>query len=264
MRTVQLLAILLITVPAAATDRTQVLVWHDEFNGPAGSRPNAGNWVYDLGGGGWGNNELQIYTDAPENAHLDGHGHLKIEVLSAANRYTSARIKTQSKFEFQFGRIEARIKVAAGRGLWSAFWMLGADFPGVPWPQCGEIDVMEYVGRDPTHIYGTLHGPGYSSGSGISATYSTNKRFSDNFHRYAVEWEPEMIRFFVDDKEYSRIRRQSLPKGAAWSFDHPFFLILDLAVGGGFAGPPDETSQFPQGMLIDWVRIWEKVSPKSL
>jgi len=188
------------------------LIWHDEFDGPAGERPDPQKWKFDIGGNGWGNNEWQYYTDVAENASLDGYGSLVITVLQTPgsairglscwygpSRYTSARLLTRGLFEFTYGRVEARLKVPYGQGIWSAFWMLGADINQNPWPNCGEIDIMENIGREPGVIYGTIHGPGYSRQQGISCPYilPDGKAFKDDFYEFAIEWVPDEIGWYV-------------------------------------------------------------------
>jgi beta-glucanase (GH16 family) len=231
--------------------------WSDEFDGPASTLPNSAKWTYDLGGGGWGNQELETYTSDPANVHLDGNGHLVIHVDRAGSTYTSARIKTQGRFSAQYGRIEARIRLPFGQGIWPAFWMLGADYPATPWPQCGEIDIMENVGREPSVVHGSVHGPGYSGGSSISSAYTLagGAKLSDDFHVFAIDWAPQSIAFSVDGVVYRTVRPGSLPSGAPWVFDKPFFLILNVAVGGTFPGSPNATTEFPQEMIVDYVRV---------
>ena len=173
--------------------------------------------------------------------------------------YTSARLKTQGKFAQTYGRFEARIRVPRGQGIWPAFWMLGADIDQVGWPRSGEIDVMENIGREPAIVHGTMHGPGYSGGSGIGGAYTlASGPFADDYHVFAVEWMPGEIRWFVDDTEYRRSTPASLPAGAAWVFDHPFFMLLNVAVGGAWPGDPDASTQFPQQMLVDYVRVYSR------
>lgn len=241
------------------------LSWGDEFD--AGSQPDPSRWVYDLGGGGWGNQELQTYTSRPDNAALrDG----MLVITARAERftgadgiardYTSARLKTRDRFAQTYGKFEARIKVPRGQGLWPAFWMLGVDIDAVGWPPCGEIDVMEHIGREPTSIHGTLHGPGYSGsgGQGTAATAADGRPIADAFHTFAVEWEPAEIRWYVDGRQYFSRRPADLPAGARWVFDHDFFLLLNLAVGGAWPGNPDATTTFPQEMLVDYVRAYRR------
>jgi beta-glucanase (GH16 family) len=240
-----------VTPPAAQS-------WADEFDGPANALPDSAKWTYDLGNnGGWGNQELETYTNVPQNVHLDGNGHLIVHVERSGSSYTSARIKTQGTFSAQYGRIEARIRLPFGQGIWPAFWMLGSSFPGTPWPQCGEIDIMENVGREPSINHGSVHGPGYSGGSAISGLYTLpgSARFGDDFHVFAIQWAPQTITFSVDGVAYKTVTPALLPAGASWVFDKPFFLILNVAVGGTFPGNPDGTTQFPQEMIVDYVRV---------
>ena len=173
--------------------------------------------------------------------------------------YTSARLTTNGRFQATYGRFEARLKLPVGRGLWPAFWMLGADFGEVGWPECGEIDIMENRGAQPSTISAALHGPGYSAGSSLIAAYTRPDRASlaDDFHIYATEWEMDEVRFYVDGELFHTVRASRLPGGSRWVFDHPFFLIINLAVGGIFGGPPDATTPFPQTLLIDYVRAYE-------
>lgn len=254
---------------AGAQDRT--LIWSDEFNGPANSAPDAAKWGYDIGGNGWGNNELEYYTSRTENAYLDGEGHLVIKAIKerytgadgVTRDYTSARLVTRGKFEPRYGRIEARIKLPFGQGIWPAFWMLGNDIGTVGWPTCGEIDVMENIGREPSVNHGSLHGPGYSGGQPLTATYTlpNGQRFADDFHVFAIEWEPREMRFYVDGQLYQTRRPTDLPGGARWVFDHPFYLLLNVAVGGNWPGSPDNTTIFPQVMLVDYVRVYSLRRP---
>ncbi len=236
------------------------LVWSDEFDGAADTLPDPDKWTYDLGGNGWGNNELEVYTNTRENVFHDGQGHLVIRaVKTASGGFTSARIKTQGKFQVRYGRIEARMKIPYGQGIWPAFWMLGADISTAGWPKCGEIDIMENIGKEPSTVHATVHGPGYSGGNGIGKGIDlpASARFSDEFHIYAAYWSPEWIEFSLDGRPYFTVTLKSLPEGAGWAFDHPFFVILNLAVGGSWPGNPDATTTFPQDLTVDWVRVWE-------
>ncbi len=238
------------------------VVWSDEFSGPTGAAPDASKWNYDLGGGGWGNNEIEVYTDHRENSYLDGQGNLVIRVVKApSGDYTSARLKTLAKFSVRYGKIEARIKLPFGQGIWSAFWMLGINFesPGVGWPKCGEIDIMENIGREPGTVHGTVHGPGYSEEQGIGKAYtlSNGRRFTDDYQIFGIEWSPDSIQFFVDGSLYHSVIPSTLPTGTEWVFNHPFFLLLNVAVGGGWPGNPDSTTVFPQRMLVDYVRVYK-------
>ena len=251
---------LLLLLPATLPAQERRLIWSDEFNGAPGSPPDPTKWVYDLGASGWGNKELEDYTDNRGNAHLDGTGHLIIQALEKTpGKYTSARLKTSGKFSFTYGRIEARIQIPYGQGIWPAFWMLGDDETTKGWPDCGEIDIMENIGKEPAVVHGTVHGPGYSGGKGIGKPYALNSgRFADDYHVYAVEWSPDRIEFLVDGHSYHTITPASLPTGAKWVYDHPFFVILNVAVGGEWPGNPDKTTVFPQRMLVDYVRVYAK------
>ena len=236
------------------------LVWSDEFNQPDGSSPDPANWGYDIGGGGYGNNELENYTSRTNNARIEG-GQLVIEANQenyGGNNYTSARMLTKGKWSWAYGRIEARIKIPRGLGIWPAFWTLGTNIDSVGWPTCGEIDIMENIGKEPSLVHGTIHGPGYSGADGITASYALAKSqsFADDFHVFAVEWEPNVIRFYADDHLYATRTPADLPKGAKWVYDHPFFLLLNVAVGGPWPGSPDATTVFPQVMLVDYVRVY--------
>jgi len=231
----------------------------DEFDGPAGSAPNPSIWRFDTGAGGWGNGELQTYTDSRRNSALDGAGNLVITARREADgSYTSARLKTESTYTAQYGRIEARIRIPRGQGIWPAFWMLGADIGQVGWPACGEIDVMENVGYEPTVVHGTIHGPGYSGAQGISAAYTnpTGAAFADDFHVFGVDWRPEGISWSVDGRTYRTVTRASVGSNP-WVFDKPFFVVLNVAVGGGWPGSPDATTRFPQQMTVDWLRVFQ-------
>ena len=237
------------------------LVWHDEFDGPAGSAPDASKWVHETGGNGFGNNELEYYTDRTDNAALDGQGKLVITARKESymnKQYTSARLKTQGKFEHTYGRYAARLRISLGQGLWPAFWMLGANIGSASWPMCGEIDIMENVGKEPSIVHGTLHGPGYSGGNGLGAPYTImGAKVADDFHVFAVEWESNTVRFYVDDHLYETRTLSDLPKGTTWVFDHPFFVLLNLAVGGQWPGNPDNTTTFPQTLVVDYVRVYD-------
>jgi beta-glucanase (GH16 family) len=232
--------------------------WADEFDGPANAAPDPAKWTYDLGNNnGWGNQELETYTNLAQNVHLDGSGHLIIHVDRNGSTYTSARIKTQGLFSTRYGRIEARIRLPFGQGIWPAFWMLGTNITSVGWPQCGEIDVMENIGREPSVNHGSTHGPGYSGGNSVTGLFTLpgGARFADDFHVFAIQWASQTITFSVDGAAYKTVTPASLPSGASWVFDNPFFLILNVAVGGNFPGPPDASTQFPQEMIVDYVRV---------
>jgi beta-glucanase (GH16 family) len=243
------------------------LVWSDEFNAPDGSPVDTSKWVRESGGNGWGNQELEYYTTRPENAFQQG-GNLVIKVLQekytggdgVTRDYTSARMKTLGKFSQKYGRFEARIKIPQGQGIWPAFWMLGVDIDKIGWPKGGEIDIMESIGKEPATVHGTIHGPGYSGDKGIGFSYNLppDQHFADDFHLYAVEWESKAIRFYVDDHLYATLTPADLPKGTKWVYAHPFFMLLNVAVGGGWPGSPDATTVFPQTMLVDYVRVYKR------
>lgn len=244
-------------------DRQWQLVWSDEFDGPEGSQPDSTNWSYDIGQGidGWGNQEFQYYTDRPQNVYLDGNGNLVIQAIRetfAGASFSSGRIKTQGKFSQRYGRFEARIITPYGPGIWPAFWMLGSNIDEVSWPQCGEIDIMEMKGNQPSIIYGSVHGPGYSGGAAISSSISLeNDRFDNDYHVFAVEWGEDYIDFFMDDQWYQSISTVNLP--GDWVFNEEFFLFLNVAVGGTFVGFPTEDTPFPQQMIVDYVRVYEQI-----
>jgi beta-glucanase (GH16 family) len=234
-------------------------VWQQEFDGPAGAAPDASVWNHETGDHGWGNEELQNYTASRANSALDGQGNLVITARREADgSYTSARMTTKDRYEPEYGRIEARIQIPRGQGIWPAFWMLGADFPQVRWPDSGEIDIMENVGKEPHRVHGTVHGPGYSGGGGISGMYQhpQNWSFADDFHTFAVDWKPGEITWYVDGQQYHRVTRASVGSNA-WVFDQPFFLILNVAVGGLWPGYPDGSTQLPQQMKVDYIRVFD-------
>ena len=236
------------------TPGAYTLVWSDEFNGPEINREN---WKYNKGGGGWGNVELEYYTDRSENARIK-NGMLVIEARKEDYEkysYTSARMLTQGLQGWTFGRIEARIKVPFGQGIWPAFWMLGT---GGGWPYGGEIDIMEIIGKEPYTLYNTIHGPGYSGANGVGSHKIFPYQFSDAFHVFAVEWEPDVIRWYMDGELTNTVTANQVPGN--WVFnEHEFFIILNVAVGGHWPGNPDDTTQFPQQMLVDYVRVYQRI-----
>lgn len=245
-----------------------VLSWSDDFSGADGSTPDLTKWTYDLGGGGWGNQELETYTSRPQNAQIQG-GNLVItaqqETFAGADgitrNYTSARLKSLDLFKQAYGRFEARIKIPKGQGIWPAFWMLGNDIGTMGWPKCGEIDVMENIGREPNMNHGSLHGPSTTAPTAdLTSTISlpAGQAYGDEFHIYAIEWEPGTVRFYVDSNNYATFTQAQWPAGGQWVFDKPFFILLNVAVGGSWPGSPDATTQFPQQMLVDYVRVYTK------
>jgi beta-glucanase (GH16 family) len=251
------------------------LIWSDEFDDPPGTPPDPGVWKPEVGDGllngipGWGNGEFEYYTASPENAATDGEGNLLItarDVDSSTSdlrcwygpcEYTSARLITWGRAEFEFGRVEARLRLPYGQGLWAAFWMLGTDMAEAGWPAAGEIDIVENVGFEPATVHGTVHGPGYSGGEGIGASYDLpDGNVHDDFHIYAIEWTRDQIHWFVDDVNTFTATADDIPAGTEWVYNHPFFIILNVAVGGNWPGPPDETTTFPQTMHVDYVRVY--------
>ena len=268
-RTLSVFSFMLVSffiISGCSTDDTQTvarfteLVMADEFD--TEGAPNSAIWSYDIGTGenGWGNNELQYYTNRTENVTVQ-NGVLiisaKQEEFNGAS-YTSARLLTKGKFEQTYGRFEARIRLPYGQGLWPAFWLLGDDSNGTEiWPQIGEIDIMEYVGNEPTRIFGTVHGPGYSGGESISKSYELeNDRFDTGFHIFGIEWGPNYINYYVDDVLYNQITPDDVP--GEWVFNRgPFHIILNLAVGGALPGSPNEETVFPQTMLVDYIRVYK-------
>lgn len=234
------------------------LVMEDNFDTDGVLNDNL--WSYEIGTGnnGWGNNELQYYTDRPENIVVE-NGMLKITAVQESymgSGFTSARILTKGKFEKQYGRIEARIKLPWGKGLWPAFWMIGANSDTVSWPQCGEIDIMEYLGNNPTTVLGTVHGPGYAGGQAISKSYSLlNDRFDTGFHIFGIEWGKDYINYYVDDVLYNQITPEDVT--GEWVFNQPFYIIMNMAVGGNLPGSPNQDTVFPQEMLVDYVRVYQ-------
>ena len=240
------------------------LIWSDEFAGPAGSPPNRAIWTYDLGGGGWGNQEKEVYTNSLDNAFLDGDGHLVIQAIATpSGGYTSARLKTEGLYSLMYGKVEMRARIPYGQGIWPAFWMLGTDIDTAGWPRCGEIDIMENIGKEPSIVHGTVHGPVRSTAYGIGGPFQLpgGQRFADGFHTFAVIWGPEIVQFLVDNTPYETVTPADLAPGADWVYSHPFFLVLNVAVGGTWPGYPDATTRFPQQMVVDYVRVYRNESP---
>jgi trimeric autotransporter adhesin len=257
--------------------------WSDEFNGPAGSFPDPANWTYDVGGGGFGNAELEVYCAAGSNAapcgsatpnvFMDGNGNLVIRAIKTpSGTWTSTRMKTEGLQQFQYGRIEARIKLTVGDGLWPAFWMLGTNIDSVGWPNCGESDIMEWVPQyTATTTSSTNHGPGYSGGSGIGARYifPNNGQVDDaGYHTYGLVWSPYQMQFYRDDwtKPFLTVTPTLVPPGSQWVFNHPFFILLNQAIGGNFPKPgPDSSTPTPADMLVDYVRVltWDAGTPDA-
>jgi beta-glucanase (GH16 family) len=246
------------------------LIWSEEFSTPG--LPDAATWSYDTGAGGFGNQELEHYCAAGSsekpcdakraNAFIRKDGLLHVVARKTADGgYTSARLKTLGLKSFQHGRIEARIRIPAGQGMWPAFWMLGDDIQKVRWPACGELDIMENIGKKPDTIHGSIHGPGFVGTSiGLPYRLANGKAFAKAFHSYGMIWSPGKIQYYVDDpaKPYATFTPRDLPANATWPFDdRKFFLILNLAVGGDWPGNPDARTKFPAEMLVDYVRVWQ-------
>ncbi|MFD1047150.1 family 16 glycosylhydrolase, partial [Kibdelosporangium lantanae] len=262
------------TTPPAAPPAPNFthLAWSDEFNGAANTTPDATKWTPETGPGV--NNELEYYTNN-NNARMDGNGNLVIQVRweatpgsacptdpvsgSGTCQYTSGRINTNGKYDFTYGRVEARIKVSSTQGLWPAFWLLGSNFfqTKTPWPNCGEIDIMEHVGRDLNRVYSTLHAPAYFGGGGFGQPLDLGQRVDAAFHTFAVEWDATHMTFFVDTNAFFTVDRAQLEQTRGpWVFDHPFFIILNNAIGGDFPGPPGAGTVLPQNMVVDYVRVF--------
>lgn len=259
--------------PAISDPSTWTMVWSDEFDGRPGTAPNANVWGREVGDGtvngipGWGNSELEYYTDGTNNVATDGLGNLNITVKKGDGsltcyygpcQYTSARLLTKNRFEVAYGRVEARIKVPTGAGLWPAFWMLGTDIDQNPWPQSGEIDIMENVGRLPNQVFGTLHGPGYSGGQSYGKVYDLGKPVADDFHIFAVEWQPDKIVWTIDGIPYfTATPNDAFLQGKQWVYNHPFFILMNVAIGGNFGGEVGSATTFPQTMSVDYVRLYQ-------
>ncbi len=231
------------------------LVWQDEFEDTS---LNLNDWSYELGNGcdkgicGWGNQELESYTDQKDNIRIEG-GRLIITALKEGSGYTSARIKTEDKVEVQFGRIDIRAKLPTGQGLWPAIWMLGANISTVGWPACGEIDIMEMIGKEPDVVHGTVHYDenGHQSSGG---SYSLSQEdFSERFHVFSLVWEQDRIEWYVDNEKFKTFNKANIVN---YPFNAPFYFILNVAVGGVWPGNPDETTVFPQSMTVDYIRVY--------
>jgi beta-glucanase (GH16 family) len=262
-RAIVAVVLILATMPGCKEEEEKAieygLIWQDEFDGPAGELPNTERWQFDIGTD-WGNAQLEQTTNRPTNVSLDGEGNLAItarEEEFAGQDYTSGRIKTKDLFERAWGRFEARIKVPVGQGIWPAFWMLGADIDDVNWPNCGEIDIMEYRGQEPRVLFGSIHGPGHAGDNAVNSRHELAQGgFHLGFHIFSIDWSAERIVWQVDGFTYHTVKPADLPPGASWVYNHPFFLLLNVAVGGRWVGDPDENTLFPQTMLVDYVRVY--------
>jgi beta-glucanase (GH16 family) len=247
----------------ATTAFTWTVTFEDDFEGSCGSEPSPLLWARDLGGSGFGNNELQCYTDGSANAFLDGAGNLVIEARSETISghdgvlcaYSSARLQTKGRFSQRYGKFEARMKLPRGQGIWPAFWLLGESFDTVGWPECGEIDIMESIGPVAKTLYGSLHGPGYCGANNLHGILTLDEPLSDAFHVYGVDWSTDQISWTFDGSCYATVTRHDVGNHS-WQFDGPFYILLNLAVGGDWPGCPDSTTSFPQRLIVDYVRVW--------
>ena len=255
------------------------LTWSDDFDGPAGSAVDARYWSHELGDGcaagicGWGNEEKEHYTSDLPNASLTGDGELAIVARVAQAslacyygpcRYTSAKLRTRDKVQVKHGRVEARLRLPRGQGLWPAFWMLGSSFGTTPWPACGELDIMENHGSRPASVSSAIHGPGYSG----STTPFVHDRplaagdYSQDHHVFGVQWDSARVEFMVDGEPHYVVAKEEIERHGAWVFDQPFYVILNLAVGGTFDGDPKSDTILPATMLVDWVRVYERTGTR--
>jgi hypothetical protein len=236
-------------------------LFQDEFNG---TQIDTTIWGYDIGTGnsGWGNNELQYYTNRPENVYLD-NGKLVIQAKKESyngSAYTSARLLTQNKKTFTFGRVDIRAKLPVAKGLWPALWSLGSKITQTGWPACGEMDIMELVGTEPNKVHGTFH---WGASTALRQSYGTAHSlatgdYSDKFHVFTMIWEADKAEIFMDDISYFKFDRTKVGN-AAYPFNEPIFLIMNVAVGGNWPGSPPATTTFPQQMLVDYVRVFKKI-----
>ena len=241
------------------------LFWSDEFDGEAGSPINSANWTREVGSFGADHHELQYYTDQPDNAFIDGNSKLAIVAREGnpahypchygACRYTSARLTTRERMLFTHGRVEARLKLPYGQGIWPAFWMVGSQHDMGDWAVSGEIDIMEHIGKEPRAVHGTVHGPGYYGSGGLGKVFRSEQAFADDFHVFGIDWEPDAIHWYVDGTRYHTLTPDNV-RDNPWVFNHAFYINLNVAVGGNWAGNPDKTSVFPQTMLVDYVRVY--------
>jgi beta-glucanase (GH16 family) len=269
LRAAVLVAVLVATaaapVPSGADGPVQIaaVTFADEFNGPAGSPVDGSKWQMETGDNSGNNHERQWYTSGTRNAAMDGQGNLVITARRenigmtcwyGPCQYTSARLNTAGRFSQTYGHFETRMRMSRGQGMWPAFWMLGTDISNVGWPASGEIDIMENIGREPSTVHGTLHGPGYSGAGGIGAGHTIGGAFADAFHTFAIDWAPNSITWSVDGVVYQRRTPADLG-GRQWVFNKPFFLILNLAVGGDWPGDPNASTPFPNTLVIDYVRV---------
>ncbi|WP_353203046.1 glycoside hydrolase family 16 protein [Polynucleobacter sp.] len=272
------LSLLVNPIADAAPKKTLKLLWSDEFNSKKGTMPSSKTWSAEIGGGGWGNSERQYYTDKSSNASMDGSGRLVLTANRISNEYseqvgdvpgtedilnrcsecqfTSARLKTARKLSFQYGRIEARMKLPQGVGTWPAFWMLGGDLlDGVPWPECGEIDIMEFRGDISDQSTSAIHGPTTPQGSGLGTRFLSFAPLSDEFHTFAIEWKKNSLSFIVDGRVTGTF--SSADTGSrGWVYNQKFFLILNLAMGGTYAGEFIDPTLNQAQLSVDYIRFY--------
>ena len=245
--------------PATPTPDAPPVVWSDEFDGSG--PPDSTKWNYDLGGHGWGNNELQHYTDRARNVRRE-NGYLVIEAHRepyADNAYTSARLVTRDRATWNRGRLEVRAQLPSGRGTWPAIWMLGENIGKVGWPHCGEIDIMEHVGYNPDSVFATVHTTAFNHVQGTQVGSATTRPDLESaFHVYALDWRADSLYFSIDDEVYFTFGKTANATNAEWPFDTPHYLLLNLAVGGNWGGREGvDTTIWPQRLLVDWVRVYE-------
>lgn len=266
-----LICLCLLSITACSEESNQtgpndeyMLVWEDQFED---ANLDTRNWSYQLGTGsqyglnGWGNNELQYYTDRKENVFLE-NGFLVIEARKEAYEgmeYTSGRIRTSGKKDYTYGKFEMRAKLPETQGIWPAFWLLPTDNEYGGWPASGEIDIMELLGHQPDTVYGTIHfGDDFPNRKSVTGKYWLDtSTFADDFHTYTVEWEPDTLTWFIDGQQFHQVTRQAIaPEN--WPFDKRFHLILNVAVGGNWPGYPDESTRLPQRMIVDYIKVYQK------
>ena len=248
------LLLLIIVFSFISCSQEKELIWEENFEGTS---LNEEFWNFELGNGcpqlcGWGNNELQLYT---ENNHLIKDGYLVITAKKEDSIYTSTRITTKKKVEIQYGKIEIRAKLPLGKGLWPAFWMLGSNIDKAKWPLCGEIDILEYVGKEPGKIFNSLHTKN-SHGNTLNTKKTHIERIENGFHIYAIEWTKDYINFFVDNQLHYSFSPENKTEDI-WPFDQPFYMLINLAIGGGFGGPEVDDAIFPQEFVIDYIKVYK-------
>jgi beta-glucanase (GH16 family) len=240
------------------TSAGMTLAGADEFDGPRGAAPDARYWDYDVGGGGWGNHELQFYTDRTDNVRLDGAGNLLVQARKTREGFTSARLVSRKRVDVGFGLLEARIRMPEGRGIHAAFWLLGTDISTAGWPQSGELDVMELV-NSPTGYHNAIHGPTIEDPGEVwkqSADGDAGTNLASEYHIYQVMRERGLVKIGLDGRVVGLYSRASAPTGADWVFDKPMYVVLNVAVGGDWPGPVADSTEFPATMSVDWIRYW--------